>query len=482
MTDLEQTLKTLRAAAKRKRERAFDFFVPYPKQKQFMELGATKRERLFMAGNQVGKSHCGAFEAACHATGEYPSWWTGKKFDHPTRGWVAGVTSLDVRNVQQKKLCGTPGVTADFGTGMIPKESFRDKPSLSHGVTDAFDTVQVQHKTNGSDDGISTIHFKSYEQGRTKFQGDTIDWGWGDEEAEKQEVYEEFKARLTGKGIIFTTFTPLFGRTKLVQSFLDEKHPDRAYVVMELKDAEHFTEEEKRARREGYDSHEREAREKGVPLLGSGAIFLTPEINVIEPPITHIPEYWVKLWGIDEGIDHPFGAVLILWDRENDVVHIHHTIKLVGALSIVQAAAMKRIGAAVPVAWPQTALAREKGSGEQLKDTYKKHGLLMLDEHATWPDGGVSTEAGVKEWDEREKTGRLKIAAQLSEILEERRFYHRKDGQIVKIRDDLLSAGRTALMMKRRAKMVPLGNKTVQRIVPGTIADGTDFDVFAIGD
>jgi hypothetical protein len=30
--------------------------------------------------------------------------------------------------------------------------------------------------------------------------------------------------------------------------------------------------------------------------------------------------------------------------------------------------------------------------------------------HATWPDGSVSTEAGIAEWDEREQTGRLKVA------------------------------------------------------------------------
>jgi hypothetical protein len=90
----------------------------------------------------------------------------------------------------------------------------------------------------------------------------------------------------------------------------------------------------------------------------------------------------------------------------------------------------------------------------------------MLDVHATWPDGSISTEAGILEWDERERTGRLKVARHLNEWLEERRFYHRKDGQIVKIKDDLMSATRFALMMKRYAKAVTLGS------------DGADFDLF----
>src|SRR5216684_1461065 len=80
---------------------------------------------------------------------------------------------------------------------------------------------------------------------------------------------------------------------------------------------------------------------------------------------------------------------------------------------------------------------------------YKKQQLLMLSDHATWADGGISTEAGIVEIDEREKSGRIKYATQLSDLLEERRFYHRKDGMIVKIKDDIMSALRVAVMAKR---------------------------------
>src|ERR1700678_78643 len=190
----EKLLKELEEAAEYKRTHKIEFWKPYPKQLAF--LNSTTREILFMAANQVGKSDTGAFKTAVHLTGEYPEWWKGKRFDHPVRAWAAGIKSLDVRNVQQKKLCGTPGVTADFGTGLIPKSRFVDKPSLSRGVTDAYDTIQVEHRTNGVKDGVSVLQFKSYEQGRVGFQGDTIDFGWGDEEPEKVEVYNEFLTRL----------------------------------------------------------------------------------------------------------------------------------------------------------------------------------------------------------------------------------------------------------------------------------------------
>jgi hypothetical protein len=127
--------------------------------------------------------------------------------------------------------------------------------------------------------------------------------------------------------------------------------------------------------------------------------------------------------------------------------------------------------------WPKDAGDREKGSGEPIKKLYKDEGLRMLDVHATWPDGSISTEAGILEWDERERTGRLKVARHLSEWLEERRFYHRKDGQIVKIKDDLMSATRFALMMKRYAKAVTLGARRALTVA-GARAAGSDFDLF----
>jgi hypothetical protein len=101
----------------------------------------------------------------------------------------------------------------------------------------------------------------------------------------------------------------------------------------------------------------------------------------------------------------------------------------------------------------------------------------MLPEHATWPDGSISTEAGILEMDDREKSGRLKYAKHLSDALEERRFYHRKDGQIVKLKDDLMSAVRTGIMMKRYARAVTLGGKRAQGPT-SIIAAGTDFDLF----
>ena len=50
-----------------------------------------------------------------------------------------------------------------------------------------------------------------------------------------------------------------------------------------------------------------------------------------------------------------------------------------------------------------------------------------------------------------EKPLRIRVFASLDRWFEEFRLYHRKDGKIVKLQDDLMAATRYALMMLRHA-------------------------------
>lgn len=102
----------------------------------------------------------------------------------------------------------------------------------------------------------------------------------------------------------------------------------------------------------------------------------------------------------------------------------------------------------------------------------------MLAEHATFPQGGYSTEAAIEEMLAREATGRLKIASHLQDYFEERRFYHRKDGLVVHIKDDILSATQKGIMMLRYAKPVLLGSKRPDPKQYGGKAKGVDFDLW----
>jgi len=429
-------------------------------------------ENYVTAGMVHHNTWGGAVETAYHLTGLYPPWWAGRRFHKPVSAWCAGVTGTLVRDGPQKLLCGKAGVTDEWGTGLIPKSLLLDK-STARGVTDAIDTLQIKHVSGG----ISTLVFKSYEAGREKFQSATLDFIWLDEEP-PIEIYTECLARFAATaGMLYMTFTPLKGRSNVVLRFMEEPSADRDFVIMTILDAEHIKPEDRQKIIDSYPVHEREARVNGVPMMGSGRIFTVSEEMIREPLIERIPSHWTKLWSIDFGIGHPFAAVLMLWDKDNDVLHVHHCFKMADGLPINHAAAMKPLGANVPVAWPHDGTQREKGTGESLSSLYKKQGLRTLGEHATWPDGGISTEAGILEMQERMSTGRLKVASHLSEWFEEFRFYHRKDGLIVRVRDDIMSATRIGVMAKRYGQPVALGSELRKRR-QDVLATGLDFPLF----
>lgn len=471
---LRKKLDTLKQLREKRKYNRLEWFEPYPKQEAHYALGRTKRERLLTAGNQQGKTEAGAAEAAYHSTGLYPADWKGRVWPKPTRGWACGETSLATRDTIQKKLCGEPGVNDEFGAGMLPKHLIVDV-SLARGVTDAYDTVQVRHVSGG----ISIIRFKSYEQGRAKFQGETIDWVWDDEEP-PIEIYTEQLARITAtQGMVWTTFTSMLGDTAVTDRFTKENHPERAMTTMDLRDAKHIRPEQYDTIIGQYPVHERIARIEGGIMRGEGRVFSIGDEVISEPPIVNVPAHWFKLWGLDFGIGHPFAAALILWDKDADCIHLHKTVRMADALPLQQCVPIKAIGADVPVAWPPDGHNRDKNSGEALQVNYKNNGLRMLPTHASFPDGSVSTEAGVLELYERMTTNRFKAANNLSEFFEEFRGYHRKGGLIVKVKDDILSAVRTAVMMKRYAKPVMLGSKRPDSGGPGSgLAVGVDFDVF----
>jgi hypothetical protein len=81
---------------------------------------------------------------------------------------------------------------------------------------------------------------------------------------------------------------------------------------------------------------------------------------------------------------------------------------------------------------------------------------------ATFEDGSFGVEAGITEMFDRMQTGRLKVFGHLNQWFEEFNLYHRRDGLIVKEGDDLLSATRYAMMMKRSAIVQ---NKTAPAVV-----------------
>ena len=451
--DIRQALK----------ERSLERYKPYAKQREFHRAGADPKvmERLLKAGNQLGKTVAGSFEAAMHLTGVYPDWWDGAIFDDPTTGWAGSVTAQGTRDTVQRLLLGKPG---EWGTGAIPNSALVNIKRASGGVPDCVDSITVRHKSGG----LSRLTFKTYDQGRERWQGETLDFVWFDEEP-PQDIYTEGTTRTNAvAGITWLTFTPLQGMSDVVRRFLIEKAPGTHVTTMTIHDAAHYTPEQRAAIIAKYPAHEREARAMGIPTLGSGRIFPVAEEVIRELPVT-LPKHWPRIAGLDFGWDHPTAAVWLAWDRDTDTVHLYDAYRVKEATPVIHAATIKAKGAWIPVAWPHDGLQHDKGSGEALAQQYRDLGVAMLKDKATHPPakgekegtGGNGVEAGLMDMLDRMQTGRLKVAKHLEDWWEEFRLYHRDEGKVVKEGDDLMSATRYGLMMLRHAKVgvSPQGRK-----------------------
>ena len=147
---------------------------------------------------------------------------------------------------------------------------------------------------------MSVIGLKSYQRGRESFQGETLDYLWFDEEPPADIFTEGLTRTNVNQGPVWVTFTPLLGMSETVRRFLLEPSPDRSVTTMTIDDVGHFTAEEKAKIIASYPAHEREARTKGIPTLGSGRIFPVPEETLA---IEHreFPRHWPRIGGMDFG-------------------------------------------------------------------------------------------------------------------------------------------------------------------------------------
>ncbi len=472
--------------AESERWKRFDklaFSAPYPKQREFHTLGAACRERGLIAANRVGKSECAAAETAMHLTGRYPEGWTGHKFDYPITAWAAGEDGELVRDVSQAKLCGTPGVVEDFGTGYIPKDAFVDRPSLARGTTDLYDTVHVRHASGG----VSALTFKTYGEGRKGFQAATLHWFWADEEPDEDIYFEGLTRLATTQGHSVLTCTPLKGRTTLIRRLLDEEAAGRGVVRMGIYDAGHFTKEQADAEIVRYQPHERDARAYGIPQMGEGRVFMTEEAALRTPRIP-VPPHWPKLWGMDFGgqgeRSHPWAAALIAIDRDNDIIFLVSCLRMRSMTKLQHIPAVRRIAANVPVAWPHDG--NEKREGQTIAQQYREPlpgmpGLLMLPTQSKLTESVISKCESVHELDDRCQTGRFLVfdTPENAAFFDEYRQYHQEANKLVGIDDDVISAVFKTLMMKRAARAVPLGDdisgatrKRQQLAIP-------DIDIFS---
>lgn len=412
----------------------------YKKHLLFFKLGADKSTRCFMAGNRTGKTEGGGgYEITLHLTGRYPDWWEGATFDAPIRSWVAGDTGKTVREILQEKLLGPWG---RFGTGLIPAEDIV-KYSAKQGISEAVDTLTVKHyDTDGVYDGDSRLVFKSYDQKREAFQGSEQEVIWLDEEADESIRGECMLRLMTTNGLLIETFTPLRGITPIVMQYLPNGEAtdevsvtdDKALIMAGWDDVPHLGEAEKARMLSETPPHLRDARSKGIPSLGAGAIYPVPE-SEIKVPDFPIPKHWLRLYALDVGWNRT-AAVWGAWDKDTDIIYLVSEHYRGQAEPSIHANAIQSRGKSLHGVIDPAARGRSQSDGTQLIQSYKDLGLKL-----TLAANGV--ESGIYDMWQRLSSGRLKVFSSLTNWFSEYRVYRRDEkGRIVKENDHLMDCSR----------------------------------------
>lgn len=426
---------------------------PYPWQCEFHNKGGQFNQRGVIANNQGGKTRSCAVEVSCHATGWYPDWWEGKRFDNPVKICIGSNTNETLRDPIQLELYGgfEPETKIPDGMGWIPKIAISSVSFRQCGLAGVFDEVQVKHASGG----VSSIKHKTYEQGWTKWQGTQFDIYWLDEEPENDDkIFSEvLRGLLARDGMLLFSRTPLFGMTQIIKHFMQDGKKSTWYKNVTLDDSPHITKEKKAEFLADIPEHEIDCRSKGIPMLGEGAIYPIGDEKLMCDPFG-IPSHFKQMVGVDFGhTHHPTTAVWGAYDPDTDIIYIYDVYKKAGInlTAVIHANSIKLRGYWIPVAWPHDGLQRDRGgSGKNLMEIYKACGLNMMHLSARYDiekGGGQAREPIIQECYERMLTGRMRVFKHLNEWFEEKRMYHRKDGKVVDTNDDLMSAMHYMVMM-----------------------------------
>lgn len=418
-------------------------FKPNKKQLEYFETGLVARERALIAANRFGKTLSVSLEVCAHLTGNYPDWWNGYKYDRPLNVWVAGVSNKETNQNLKTYYVGDVN-----SVGWI-------HPSLILDYKPLENLYLIQHSSGG----ISKLRFKSFEQGREAWQAEKVDIVHPDEEMPYL-IYSEALTRTatTAKGdhgMIMPSLTPLKGMTLFLLHFMQQQisddevknvasgevHNSIVYVSATHDDADHIPPEEKLRLLKSYSPHEREARTKGIPSLGSGLIYPILESELVYSP-REIPDYWPRCYGMDFGW-HNTAAVFLARDPDTLITYIYGEY-LAGQLTPQQHANhLLKMGADWMIgAYDGAGESATQDDGENLVELYRRAGIT------NWvPADKRSVGKGIFTVLQLMETGMLKISSSCTKTLTELRMYARdENGKVIKGNDHLMDAMRYAVV------------------------------------
>jgi hypothetical protein len=206
-------------------------------------------------------------------------------------------------------------------------------------------------------------------------------------------------------------------------------------ILIGVADVPHIGPEERKRLEGTYQNFEKSARLRGVPSLGSGAIFPIDESDILVRPF-EIPPWLRFAYGMDVGWNVTCG-IFGAYDAEGDILYlIGEHYRSTAEPSVHAAAIRARAGGWMPGCIDPASKGRSQVDGRQLLELYQQLGLRL-----TPADNGL--EAGIYKCWERLSTGRLKVFSNLQNWLAEYRVYRRDErGRVVAVMNHAMDATR----------------------------------------
>lgn len=212
-------------------------------------------------------------------------------------------------------------------------------------------------------------------------------------------------------------------------------------------DAPHLDEKTKRELLEATPPYLRDARSKGTPSLGTGAIYPIPE-DEISVPYFPIPAWWPRCYGLDVGWNRT-AALWAAWDPATNICYLYSEHYRGIAEPAVHAEAIKARGKWMQGVVDPASRSANQRDGEKLIDLYRQLGLKL-----TFADNAV--DAGIYDTWAMLGTGRLKVMNHLINFFNEYRLYRRdENGKIVKQHDHLMDVMRYIVRSGRAVARQP---------------------------
>lgn len=269
----------------------------YAKQhaKQQEATASDRAIRVLFWANRVGKTEWGAQETSRYAEAK-----------HPTRSVRPGV----------EIWCCCPSFDAQEETTQKKLLTYIPAKDIDHVDYLRGKIMKKMRLKNGT-----IISFKSYEQGREKFQGTGKRLIWFDEEPPK-DIWEECFVRVeAGQQLdVILTMTPVKGMTWVYDDlYLATNNPDLFISTAGWDDNPYLTDEQKQQMARGLSKSALLVRREGKFVKRVGLVCAWWDRNVHLRHYDSLDRSWTWYEVLDGGFSDPAAWLLIGVDSDNSV-------------------------------------------------------------------------------------------------------------------------------------------------------------------